>query len=63
MDLQMNYSRAQINQHSWGQFVDIEQNIVYIPTNNEIQILYLITSLSLFQIFILFIIFEYLLFG
>lgn len=59
----MNVTIAQMNQDSWGQFIDIEQNIVYIPTNNEIQILYLITSLSLFQIFILFIIFEYLLFN
>lgn len=59
----MNVTLAQINQDSWGQFIDIEQNIVYIPTNNEIQILYLIVSLSLFQIFILFIVFEYLLFG
>ena len=59
----MNFTLSQINQDSWGQFIDIEQNIVYIPSNNEINILYLITSLSLFQIFILFIIFEYLLFG
>jgi hypothetical protein len=59
----MNVTIAQMNQDSWGQFIDIEQNVVYIPTNNEIQILYLITSLSLFQIFMLFIIFEYLLFG
>jgi len=59
----MNVTIAQMNQDSWGQFIDIEQNVVYIPTNNEIQILYLITSLSLFQIFMLFIIFEYLLFN
>ena len=59
----MNVSIAQINQDAWGQFIDIEQNIVYIPSNNEINILYLITSLSLFQIFILFLLFEYLLFG
>jgi hypothetical protein len=59
----MNHTLVQINEHAWGQFIDIEQNVVYIPPNNEIQILYLITSLSLFQIFILFIIFEYLLFG
>lgn len=59
----MNFSLSQINEHSWGQYVDIEQNIIYIPTNNEIKILYLITSLSIFQIFILFIIFEYLLFA
>jgi hypothetical protein len=59
----MNHTLVQINEHAWGHFIDIEQNIVYIPPNNEIQILYLITSLSLFQIFILFIIFEYLLFG
>lgn len=59
----MNVTIAQMNQDSWGQYIDIEQNIVYIPTNNEIQILYLITSLSLFQIFMLFIIFEYLLFN
>lgn len=59
----MNVTIAQMNQDSWGQYIDIEQSIVYIPTNNEIQILYLITSLSLFQIFMLFIIFEYLLFN
>ena len=63
MEAQMNFSLSQINEHSWGQYVDIEQNIIYIPTNNEIKILYLITSLSIFQIFKLFIIFEYLLFA
>jgi len=59
----MNYSVAQINQQTWGQYVDIEQNIVYIPPNNEIEVIYVITSLTLFQIFVLFIVFEYFLFG
>jgi len=56
----MNYSLVNMNQDSWGQFIDIEKNIVYIPPNEEVQILYVITSLSLFQILVLlFIIFEY----
>jgi len=59
----MNNTLNQINEHAWGQFIDIEQNIVYVPPNNDIQILYVITSLSLFQIFILFLVFEYLFFG
>jgi hypothetical protein len=59
----MNNTLNQINEHAWGQFIDIEKNIVYIPPNNDIEILYVITSLTLFQIFILFLIFEYLFFG
>ena len=59
----MNSTLTRMNDNSWGQFIDIEQNIVYIPPNNEIHMMYLIVSLSLFQIFILFIIFEYLLFN
>jgi len=59
----MNYSIIQLNQKSWGQFIDIEKNIIYVPPNEDVQILYVITSLSLFQVFVLFVIFEYFLYG
>ena len=59
----MNYSLPTMNETAWGQFVDIEKNIVYVPPNEDNVVLYVLTSLSLFQIFVLFIVFEYLLQG
>ena len=43
----------------WGQFIDIEQNIKYVNPENDLTFMYVITSLSLFQIFTLYLLYQY----
>jgi len=43
----------------WGQFIDIEQNIKYVHPDNDLTFMYVITSLSLFQIFTLYLLYQY----
>ena len=43
----------------WGQFIDIEQNIKYVNPDNDLTFIYVITSLSLFQIFTLYLLYQY----
>ncbi len=44
----------------WGQFIDIEnQSIKYVNPENDLTFMYVITSLSLFQIFTLYLLYQY----
>ncbi len=44
----------------WGQFIDIEnQSIKYVNPENDLTFVYVITSLSLFQIFTLYLLYQY----
>jgi hypothetical protein len=44
----------------WGQFIDIEnQSIKYVNPENDLTFMYVITSLSLCQIFTLYLLYQY----
>ena len=43
----------------WGQFIDIEHSIKYVNPNNDLTFMYVIASLSLFQIFTLYLLYQH----
>ena len=44
----------------WGQFIDIEnQSIKYVNPDNDLTFMYVIASLSLFQIFTLYLLYQH----
>jgi hypothetical protein len=46
-------------ENDYGQFVDIEQTIKYVSPENDLTVMYTIASLSVFQIFAVYLLFQY----
>lgn len=46
-------------ENDYGQFVDIEKTIKYVSPENDLSVMYVIASLSVFQIFAVYLLFQY----
>ena len=54
----MSFPFYEINESDYGQFVDIEKQIIYVLPNEENEIIYITTYFSLFQLIMIFVLIK-----